>query len=146
MNQISEWKLTFDPAGTPLVLLDLTSELDGDVDWGMDRVFSLTPLVRGAAPILRDGKNVSASIRFTVFSDTTTDAASRSAMLAAMIVALTPGTKPLQVEALGVTDRYWTFATALVTSIKPARGVIVPPGRRATTYNITAVSLSETIL
>ena len=138
----SNWKLTLDPAGTPIVLVAIGDRLAGEIEFGGERGFQLVPLVRSAAPFLRNGRNVSASISFGLYKSTTTDALARKELMQDMLTALALDKKPLKIEASGITDRYWLFAEALVTSHRPQRDYGPNAARRLTTYQIIATTLT----
>jgi hypothetical protein len=139
----SNWKLTLDPAGTPLVLVAVGDRLADEVAMDFQRLANLIPLVRSAAPLLKDGKNVSGTIGFSRYDDSDTDANARKAQIQSALAALTLGVKPLKLEASGITDRYWQFASALVTTFRPAKYVGSPKARRLTSYQILVTTLSE---
>jgi hypothetical protein len=141
---ISNWKLTLDPAGTPLVLVNYGDKLVDEISLGAERLATLTPLVRSAAPHMEDEQNVSATITFDRYDDSDTDANVRKALLQSLLTSLTLDKKPLKIEVQGITDRYWTFAEALVSSYRPGRYVGSGKPRRLTGYQILAIGLSET--
>ena len=140
---ISKWKLTLDPAGSPTVLVDVGDKLEDELSLGLTRLVSVTPLVRAAAPVLRNQKNAQTQISFAIYQDAATDAASRQDMLVGMLTAVSAEPKPLKIEVSGITDRYWQFANAIVTGITPLRYISGKVPRRLTRYDITAVSLSQ---
>jgi hypothetical protein len=100
--------------------------------------------VRSAAPHREDEQNVSATITFDRYDDSDTDANVRKALLQSLLTSLTLDKKPLKIEVQGITDRYWTFAEALVSSYRPGRYVGSGKPRRLTGYQILAIGLSET--
>lgn len=139
----SNWKLTLDPGGTPVVLVAIGDKLADEILFSSQRGSELTPMVRAAAPRLRDGKNVSATISVTRYDDSSTDADARKALMQALITALSTAPKELKIEVSGITDRYWKFANALVTSYQPGKYIGSPKPRRITSFSITATTLTE---
>lgn len=141
---ISNWKLTLDPAGTPLVLVNYGDKLVDEVSFSWTRGVGVESLVRSAAPHMEDEQNVSATITFDRYDDSDTDANVRKALMQSLLTALTLAKKPLRIEVQGIADRYWTCAEALVSSYRPGRYVGSGKPRRLTGYQILATGLSET--
>ena len=146
MNQLSEWKLTLSPASSPVVLLDYGSELVSPVKMPLQRMVSVEPLTRSAAPYLHDGQNVSGTISFEVLVPAASNAAAGQAMLTAMLTALSRTNAPLKVERSGVTDRYWLFADALAAAVTPDIVTDGPPSNYSLDWEITVVGLSQVII
>ena len=142
----SNWKLTLDPGGTPQVLVNIADRLAAEVMMDFQRLASLIPLVRSGSPFLKDGKNVSGVISFARYNDADTDALVRKAIMQSVLTALTLPVAVLKIESSGITDRYWEFAQALVTTFRPEKYVGSPKARRLTIYQITVVGLSEVVV
>ena len=124
---LSPWKLTFDPGGTPIVLLDFGQRLAGDIAWASRRGSEVIPLLDSDAPFLRDGKNLSLQISYQVLAEK----ASVPDMLKGVMRGITGhqalGKKPLKIEAEGVVEAYWLAPAAMVpdlTGSLPANGTI----------------------
>lgn len=143
MNLTSTWKLTLDPAGTPVVLLDYDQELAEDLSWPFKRGSEVVTLEDNSAVFLRDRKAHVYTLGFTVFKDESTDAAARRGIMTGLIAAAAMTKKPLKVEALGVTDVYWLFSSCLVTDHDPQSVVLFPLPRIQRAYRITATGLSQ---
>jgi hypothetical protein len=140
---ISNWKLTLDPTGTPLVLVTYGDKLLDEIQFSASRGYQVIPLVRAAAPRIQDGKNVSYTLGISRYDQASTDADARKALMQAMITALTGTPKELKLEVSGITDRYWKFAKALVTDYAPGKYVGASKPRRVTSLNIIATTLTE---
>ncbi len=140
---ISNWKLTLDPASTAVVLVNIGDKLVDEIEWGMSREVLVEPLVRSDTPFLDDGGNASVSIGYARYDDSDTDALSRQALLAAMLTAFATDPKILKIEVSGVTDRYWQFSAALVTSYKPGRYLNSSRSRRITSCNLLAAGMTQ---
>jgi hypothetical protein len=143
MNLTSTWKLTLDPAGTTVVLLDYDQELAEDLSWSFQRGTEVVTLEESAAVFLRDKKSHVYSLGFTVFSDESTDSDSRRAIMVGLIAASALTKKPLKVEAMGVTDVYWIFSSCIVTDHDPQSVIPFPLPRIQRVYRITATGLSQ---
>jgi len=139
----SNWKITLDPGGTPLVLVNYLDRLESEIDLSAQRPVSVIPLVNAAAPLLQDGKNVSVTLAFARYDDSDTDANARKALMQSILTALAAESKILKIEVSGITDRYWQFASALVTAFRPVRYRDAPVARRLTSYQIVATGLTE---
>ncbi len=139
----SNWKITFDPAGAATVLVDIGDKLASEVVFRASRGAELIDLVDSAAPFLRDQKNASATITIQHFKDSASDALARQSLMEGMISVLSPGKKPLKVEAKGVTDRYWLFTECIIRSFSPDRYMEAPVARLLKGYDIVAVKLTQ---
>jgi hypothetical protein len=140
----SNWKFTFDPAGTPRVLLDYGQKIMAEPAYTLDQTLEVVPLVDAAAPFLRLGKNAVVSFQLEIVTDLSTDALARAAVMASIIAAQTAARKPLRIEAYGVTATYWQFANAVIKQHVPRRHMEAPVARTITTWSITATGLTAT--
>jgi hypothetical protein len=137
----SPWKLSY--GATPLVILDFGERLDDEIDWGGQRQAEVISLVDSSAPFLRDSKNLTYRIRFTVQRDSGTDVQSRTAMLDGLIAWAGKTPDVLKVQAAGIaTFPYWQFSRAIWTA-HSAKGRTVGLGLNLTTYEITATGLAK---
>ena len=82
MPILSNWKLTFDPAGTPRVLLDFGQKMVQELRWPVRRGLEVVDIAEAAAPFLRVTGNAVVALSFEVFADEATDALSRRALRA----------------------------------------------------------------
>lgn len=137
----SLWKFTFDPSGTPLVLLDYGDALEGEVHFPLKRGVEVVPLVYGAAPFLRQSGNSSVTISFQVYPANATDAAARAAIMAALLSVDATGNKPLKIEAYG-SATYWQFANCVIPEFNPYRVVESLKPRMGKSYQLICTGLS----
>jgi hypothetical protein len=115
---LSNWKLTFDPGGTPIVLLDIGERLAEEVQWSSKRGSETIPLVDGPAPFLRDGKNVVTTISFEkTAAENAPRADTLKGVIRAMMAHSSLSKAPLRIEAEGVEDCYWQAAAATVPDL-----------------------------
>jgi hypothetical protein len=141
----SSWKLTYDPAGTPVVLVNYGDLLESDeLDPALEKTVEVVSLVDAAAPFIRVGKNAVTSFSLRVLSFGATDLAARSAMLDAIITAQTATKKPLRIEVEGVTGYYWQWANATVKGFRPRRLLADTAPAVATQWDIVATTLTKT--
>ena len=139
----SSWKLTYDPSGTPVVLVGYGDMLESDeLDPALEKTVEVVPLVDAAAPFLRVGKNAVTSFSLRVLSYGATDLAARSAMLDALITAQTATRKPLKIEVEGVTTAYWQWAHATVRGHRPRRLLDDTAPAVVTQWDIVATGLT----
>lgn len=141
----SNWKITWDPAGTPLVLVDFGQKLLSEPVFSLAQGEEPVTLVDSAAPFLRPCGNAVVNITLETAADAASDALARAAIMRAIIATAT-SRKPLRVEASGYTTGYWQFAAAVVTSLAPQRHMETPAARHTAAWQITATGLTETTL
>ena len=142
---VSNWKFTYDPTGTPLVLLDYGTLLADEIVWSIQRGMEVVDLVDAAYPFLRAKGNSLVTINFKVSKEETTDQLARIAMLDSLVAVNLLTKKPLKVQVYGVSaGTYWTFADAYISAHETT------PDRDSTAsslikkYTITATGLSRT--
>lgn len=143
---ISRWKLTFDPGGAAVVLVDFGQKLDDDLRFPLRKGVEEVRLVRAAAPLLRNTGNHAVGIRIGVYQDESTDKAARAAVLTSLIAAAGYGVKPLRVEIDDHAAGYWQFASCAVTEHEPARHIEAPAARWLRVYQLTCAGLSYTAI
>ena len=81
MNVYSNWKLTFDPAGTPLVILDYGADIDSELRLPLAKGVEAVDLPGSGVPFLRVLGNNRYAIKFRVFTPTSVDTTARAAMM-----------------------------------------------------------------
>lgn len=140
---LSNWKLTFDPAGTPLVLLAYGDAIEGELRFPLKRGLEVVPLADAPAPFLRATGNSVVTIEFDVFPYLATDALARAAVMQSLITADALAKKPLKVEVSGVTDKYWLFSTSYLSDHNPGRRLQSARARLVKSYTLTCTGLSE---
>lgn len=141
----SNWKLTYDPAGTPLVLVAFDQLIEAELDLALEKTVEVVQLVDAAAPFIRVGKNAVASFSVRVISEApATDAAARAAVLDSLVAAQTATRKPLRIEVAGNTADYWQFANATVKRHAPRRLLESTAPATVTQWDIVATGLSKT--
>lgn len=138
----SLWKFTFDPSGTPLVLLNYGDMLEGEVRFPLKRGVEVVQITAGAAPFIRPSGNSSVTISFEVFPTGATDAAARTAVLDSILAINATGKKPLKIEAQGVTSKYWQFANCYIPEHDPARVIESARPRYSKVYTLICTGLS----
>lgn len=143
MPILSNWKLTFDPAGTPRVLLDFGQKMVQELRWPVRRGLEVVDIAEAAAPFLRVTGNAVVALSFEVFADEATDALSRRALLEGLIAVAALGKRPLRVEIAGISGTYWQFANAAISEHEPARHLTAPTARASLKYNIQATGLTR---
>ena len=143
MKIASNWRVTFDPSGTPLVLLAYGDEIEGEPRWPLGRGLEVVPIVDGAAPFLRPTGNSSVNLRIDIYKPETTDALARAAVLDSLIAINLLGRKPLKIEVYGVTDRYWLFANCYIPNFDPAIYLYNVPDSHIKTYQLVCTGFSR---
>ncbi len=143
MNTVSSCKMTFDPAGTPLVLVDYGDEIPQVQKPALRKGLEVAPLIDALAPFLRVTDNNTHQFRIDVFKDETTDALAWQRIFEGLVAAQALGKKPLRVQVLGITDRYWQYAEAGITDHAPERISDFGLARYLKSYSVTAVTLTQ---
>jgi hypothetical protein len=115
----SNWKITWDPAGTPETILSVGDDLAGDIIWRALRSHEVVDLLDATTPFLRDGRTLSLSATFVRIVKAADDAAARAAVLDALVATGTRGKLPVRIEPAGTTARYWQAPAALIISSAP---------------------------
>lgn len=141
----SRWRLTHDPGGTPFVLLDFDDWIDDELVPEVLSQFSVTPLAAGAAPFIRDEKNVSYNLNFTAMENFNTEAGARRTIMNRLITIGALTKKPLRVQIAGdaglITEVYWQFQVAAIRAGVPRRVYRVSGFYVSTKYTILATTL-----
>jgi hypothetical protein len=143
MNIASNWKITFDPSGTPRVLLDTGDEMAAEIRWPLKKGMEMIDLVDSANPFLRAKGNNSFSIRLEIYKDESDDATARRTIMESLIAVAALEKKPLKIEAAGVTDRYWLAGACVITEHEPSILIEFPGARATKVFAITFTTLSQ---
>lgn len=139
----SNYTLTYDPAGTPVVLVTVGDRLEAELEFSLEKSVEIVQLIDAAAPFIRVAKNAVVSFQVRKYTAAATDADARTAVLNALITAQTATKKPLKIQVSGTTG-YWQFAHATIKSTTPARFLESPKARWVQTWDIVATGLTYT--
>ena len=139
MPVISNWKLTLDPHGTPLVLLNIGDKIQDELSFPAKLGLEVVDLTDSEDPFLRPSGNNVVNISWEIWADEATDLLASQNVLNSLITVLKLGRKPLRIEIYGITDRYWQFANAFITEHEPRRRLESPKARAAKVYAATCV-------
>ena len=139
----SNWRITFDPGGTPLVLLAYGDEIEGEPRYPLGRGLEVVALLDAAAPFLRPTGNSSVTLTLDIYKPAASDAAARAEVLDSLIAIDLLGRKPLKLEVLGITDRYWQFANCFIATFDPGRSPEGMPNTAVKTYTLTCTGFSR---
>ena len=143
MRIASNWKITFDPAGTPLVLLAVGDEIDSELRCPIKRGLDTVALVDSPIPFLRPTGNSQFAIKLNIYTYTSLDTSARAAMFDSLIAIDALGRKPLRIEISGIPTYYYQFANAYVTDHDPGRDPDGVPAGVVKSYAIVATGLSK---
>jgi hypothetical protein len=138
----SNWKLTFDPAGTPLVLLNYTDLIEGEPRFPLAKALEVIPIAE-ADPLLRDQQSRVHTIQFEVYASAASDQLARRAIMESLVAAGPLGRKPLRLQINGITDRYWQYASAFIEAHNPGMYVEPNVARLVKGWTIKATGLSQ---
>ncbi|MEI6178550.1 MAG: hypothetical protein WCS43_16790 [Verrucomicrobiota bacterium] len=146
----SFWKLTFDPAGTPLVVLGFGDYVEGTLRFPMQRGMEVVTLTNSAAPYLRMTGNTQIVIALNIYTAAPTVSGVTDANIAAAITALdsliaidATGKKPLNIQLQGYTSYYWQFANAAISNHDPGAYLESLRAPLVKSYSITCTGLSK---
>ena len=138
------YKLTYDPAGTPVVLLNYGEKIEAELEFPLEKSVEVVQLVDAPAPFIRVAKNAVANFSVARALDAASDKEARAAVLAALVLSQSATKKPLKIEVLGYTDRYWTFANATIKSHRVRRYLETPKCRWVQALDFVATGLTQT--
>lgn len=139
----SNWKITFDPAGSARVLLDFGDKIEGEPVWSLKKGVQTTPLDDAVAPFLRAAGNAVVTFTIKVFTDEALDATARQRIMESLISISALVKKPLRIQVDTITDRYWQFANCCISDHTPSREIESAKARLYKTYSITATGLVQ---
>jgi hypothetical protein len=142
MRISSNWKLTYDPAGTPLVLLTYGDLIQGEPRFPLAKALEVIPLAE-TDPLLRDGKSKVHTIQFEVYASAASDKLARQAIMESLVTAGALTRKPLKLEISGITDRYWLYSAAFVEQHNPGMFVEPSVARLVKGWTIKATGLAQ---
>ncbi len=149
MNIASNWKLTYDPTGTPAVLLNYGDELLEEPELALRRGLEVVP-IEGAVPLLRPTLADQYEASLGVIFKSSTDALARHDMLNAFTNRYDGTTViPLRLEVTGLTTARFDWASAFIHSVSVRRHVDDSTDGSAAwllRISFTAVALTKTIL
>lgn len=140
----STWKLTFDPSGSPKVLLNYGDLMDDEISPGLTKPAELVELADAVAPFIRIKLNRSYRLGFTIYQDKASDAAMRKAVFDSLIEVDSLGRKPLRVESNAGMGGYFQFSNAFITEHEPRPSVESGGARLVRSFTILATGLSWT--
>lgn len=149
MNVLSNWKLTYDPSGTPAVLLDYNMELTDEPEMSLRRGLEVVTIPYGT-PFLRPTKSDIYEVGVSIMRSSSTDAFARRDMINQFVDRYDQTKRvPIRLEAANLTDRYYQWSAAFIHSASVKRVVTEGEDGDATwllKFGFTAVGLSKTIL
>jgi hypothetical protein len=138
MPIISNYKLTFDPGGTPRVLLDFGDKVDRELDFNFQRNVEEIQIPEAAEPLLRLEGRRARRIEFVTWDDHASDRVARVRVMESIGQIDALEKKPLRIEVADQTDRYWQFNNAAVVTHVPRRLLECPTARREQRFVILA--------
>lgn len=144
MPLLSNWKLTFDPAGTPRVLLDFGEKLAEEISFQGAKGLEVVDLTDAASPFLRPSGNNVVTFSWELWRDAVSDAQARADALNGMMAIIALGRRPLRIQLSGFTGGYWQFANACITEHSALRRLESPTPRYVQTFSATCTGLSYT--
>ena len=143
MKIYSRWRLTFDPGGIALVILQFGDYLEAELEPALSREAEVVPLIGSIAPFLRPMGNNSYQLEYLVYRSSNSDVAARTNMMDSLCAIDDLGKKPLRLQLANdaglLTDRYWQWSEAIVRSHAVKREVEAAKPRYLFKFNITAV-------
>lgn len=139
----SNYTLTYDPAGTPVVLVTVGDMLESELEFSLQKSVEVVELIDAAAPFIRVGKNAVVTFQVRRYTTAATDADARAAVLNALITAQTATKKPLKIQVSG-SSGYWQFANATIKGSLATRFLESRVARWVQTWEIVATGLTYT--
>lgn len=142
----SNWKMTYNPAGTPLVILDFQDKIEEEPRFGFATGVDVVPLVDSDVPFLRATGNGVFEISFRRLLSQASDKLARGAALDWLLDNDTLDKAPLKIEILDGTYATYQFAAAVISRHETQRIISSPLCRYALDFQITAAGLTRTLL
>ncbi len=139
----SNWKVTFDPAGTPVVLCAFGSIIEGEPVAGMRKGVEVVDIAGAAFPFIRPTGNRRFDLSFAVHYELASDVLARRSILDGMLTLGPMERKPLRIELAGLAGTYWQFANAFIQEHSAGMSVERRP-MNLKRYNIIATGLTRT--
>jgi hypothetical protein len=149
MKTSSLWKLTFDPTGTPLVLLDYGDWMEGELVFPLQRGVEIVPLIDAVAPFIRSTGNAVVTINVrkirsvAAYDAIAADNAAREAVLDDLIAVAAATKKILQIQLYNFTDHYWRFANCVISGMETGRLIESPLARVHQSFTLTCTGLAK---
>jgi len=127
MNVLSNWKLTYSPYATPVVLLDYLSELADEPEFALRRGLEVVSIPYGA-PFLRPTKNDVYEVAISISHASESDANARRDMLNYLVDFYDQTDRmPMWLEIAGLTTHYYRWSSVFIHSASVKR--VVAEGR-----------------
>jgi hypothetical protein len=149
MNVASNWKLTYDPTGTPAVILDFDMLMADEPEMSLRRGVEVIGIPYGA-PFLRPTLNDVYEVGVSIVRTSSTDAFARRDMLNSFVDRYDQTTRvPMRLEARDLTDRYYQWSAAYIHSASVKRLVNEGGDGEAAwllRFAFTAVGMSRTAI
>lgn len=142
----SNWRMTYDPAGTPLVILDFQDKIDEEPRFGFQTGVDVVPLLASDLPLLRATGNGVFDISFRRLLSQSSDTLAREEVLEWLVNNAARGKAPLQIEILDGTYATYQFSAAVIVQHETQRIITSPFCRYAISFQITAAGLTRTLL
>jgi hypothetical protein len=131
----SNWKITYDPSGAPLVLVDFGAKIGEEIEIPWTQLVQDSKRLRAANAKYFGRGNVENGLTFSVFKDHANDATARNWMLTHAIALPALVTKTLKLEVAG--SGGFLMAEAVIRSAPSRMVTAAPVARTMTTYTIT---------
>ena len=142
----SNWKMTYDPDGSALVLLDFGDLIDDEPRFAFSTGLDVVALVDSASPFLRATGNGVYEISFRRLLAAASDQAARGAALDWLASNDALAKAPLKIEMLEGTYATYQFSGAVITRHETQRLVASRSARYSLDIALTAAGLSRTYL
>lgn len=139
---LSNWKLTFDPQGVALVILDFGDILTDELKFPLKRGLDVVNIGESDEPFLRPTGNAATVINFDVLTAEATDGLARQRMLNHMLLVDSLPRKPLRVEVYGINNCYWEYKNCYIQNVEPQRHLDSAFARLVNSYSLTCTGPS----
>lgn len=132
----SNWTITWDPTGTPLVLLDVGQDMGEELDFPWEQAIEERRVIEGATTEPLPRKWAKGSLTFTAYKEHADDLTARAYLLShrTAIAALAGLRKTLRITPAGGSAT--NISNAVIQSVQPRMSVDADVARTAVTYKI----------
>ncbi len=139
----SNWKLTFDPSGTPLVILAYGQMIDAELAWTLQATCEEVEPVDSEDLFLRDGRIRRYALAVKTYTTESLDLTARVNAMQSLIAVSALTRKPLRLEIQGHTPgKYWQWSSSFIKAHAPLRVLESNKARWSRQWDIVATGLS----
>jgi hypothetical protein len=140
----SVWKITFNPGGSAVVLVDYDDLIDQELGISLAAACEVIEPVDSANAYFRDGQTRTFTTSIKVYKTETLDVDARVAAMNSLLAAASYTKAPLRIQINGFSGHYWQFSSAFIKGHAPLREILSGRARWSKVWDIVATGMSYT--